>query len=339
MTIRLLTAAAIVLQAAQAAPPPSSQQTSPLAAAAAAAKAARGEAADAGLGKPVAVTFNWPVGLTATVEAERTRTRTTPAGPQSQGSGLRYRMRVDAHPRGRVIGFDSFEPLRTVFTRDQRAEFEEILARMLPSVIVSPKGEFLGVTDLSKMRAFLRGMLEDMKAKSASVPPDAQTIIDGLTSEEVLTNLAAQDWELFAGVWAGYRGKIGEFTEADSEEPSPVVPDLMIPMRTRFGAARQAPCEPGRPADSCVVMELRSSVAPGGMETVMKALMGNAAAAQGVTFERFDVVTEITAIVDPATARPYRITHVRRTDMTMRIGARAETVAQTEQRTYRVSYQ
>ena len=338
MSFRTLTAAGAVwltLAQAQTAPPPPPPSPSPLAAAAAAAAAARGDTKEAGLGKPIAITFNWPAGMTAIVEAERTRTRVTPAGPQTTGSGIKYRVRANAHPQGRLITFDDVAPLRTLHTAGESSEFEQVLAGMLPSLIVSKNGDFVRVTDLSKIQAFLRQTIGEFK----DAPPDAKEIIDNLSSEQVLTNLASQDWEMFAGVWAGYKGKIGELTEVESEEESPVVPGLKIPMRTSFGAVRQTPCMPGAAPDSCVLMQLRSTVAPGAMGDVVKKVMGSAPGLQGVAFDRFDVLTEITAIVEPATAKPHKITHARRTDMTMRQGAQSASVSQAEQRVYRITYQ
>jgi hypothetical protein len=59
----------------------------------------------------------------------------------------------------------------------------------------------------------------------------------------------------------------------------------------------------------------------------------------GLTFDRFDVTTEINVIVEPSTGRPFKITQTRRADMTMRMGPQAAAVTETEQRTSRISYQ
>lgn len=343
MFVRSLAGAAVLTLVAQSqtAPPPPPPAPSPLAAAAAAAKAARGESTDPGIGKPVAVKFQWPAGMTATIETERSKTQSTPAGQKTTGTGIKYRMHVAAHPQGRLITFDHFEPLRTVFKGDEAAVFQELMSSMMPSLIVNTRGDFVRVTNIDTIRAFMREFMAELKAKAggAAIPPNIQAMLDEMASEKVLSSLARQDWDVIAGAWAGFTGKIGEFEEVDSEEPSPMVPGVTIPMRTRFGAARQTPCEPGRAPDSCVVMQLRSVIAPGAMASVVRRLLQGAKDMDGVTFDRFDVTTEINVIVEPQTGKPFRITQTRRADMTMRMGAQAATVTQTEQRTSRISYQ
>ena len=341
MECRLIAAGVLVAFVQAQTPPPPPPNQSPLAAAAAAAKAARGETGDAGIGKPVAVKFQWPAGMTATIETERSKTQTTPAGQKTTGTGMRYRMQVASHAQGRLITFDNFEPLRTVFKASDAAAFEQLMTTMMPSLIVSNSGDFVRVTNLDKIRAFMREMIAEIKAESggAPVPPNVTALLEGLASEQVLTNLAMQDWDMFAGAWAGYAGRIGEFKEVSSEEESPLAPDITIPMRTSFGAARQAPCEPGRAPDSCVVMQLRSSVAPGAMQSIVRKMMEGAKGLEGVSFDRFDVITELSATIEPATGKPYKITSTRRSDMTMRMGPQSASVSQVEQRTSRITYQ
>jgi hypothetical protein len=279
--------------------------------------------------------------MTATIETERSKTQATPAGHKTSGAGIRYRMQVAAHPQGRLITYDQFEPLRTLFKGNEPVALESLLSSMVPSLVVSNRGDFVRVTNIDRIRGFIQQMLDDLKAKTggAAIPPNVQTMLNDLASEKVLSNLAMQDWDAFAGAWAGYTGRIGELKEMDSQEPSPVVPDMLIPMRTSFGAVRQTPCGPGHAPDSCVVMQLRSVIAPGAMQTVIRRLMDGAKDMEGIAFDRFDVTTEINAIVEPATGKPYKITQTRRADMTMRMGPQTASVTQTEQRTSRITYQ
>ena len=128
--------------------------------------------------------------------------------------------------------------------------------------------------------------------------------------------------------------------EYDSEEPSPVVPDLMVPMRTTFGAVRREPCEAGRAVDSCVQMQVRSVVAPGGMQVVMKRLLDGMKELQGLTYERFDVTTEVLTTLEPATMRPYRATQTKTAEFTMAIPGKGRADASVvERRSYRITYQ
>ena len=321
-------------------PPPPPPQGSPLAAAAAAAAAARGEGGDPGLGKPVAITFNWPVGMTAIIESERSRSQTVQGqAPKTTSMGVRYRMRVGAHREGRVISYDGYEPIGEGFPDEAAAALEQALSTLMPSLVVSKTGEFVRVTELAEMQKLMRELMGELKAEGAAIPPNVKAMIDGMTSEEVLTGLASQEWQIFAGAWAGFEGRIGEMREVDAEEPLPIMPGLTVPMRSSFGALRQAPCVPGAAPDSCVIMQLRSTVAPGGMQALVQKLLEGAKGLPAVKFDRFDVVTDLKVTIEPRTARPHKITSVRTSEFTFRSpeGGSAS-VSQVDQRTYRVTY-
>ena len=321
-------------------PPPPPPQGSPLAAAAAAAAAARGEGGDPGTGKPLAITFNWPVGMTAIVESERSRSQTMQGqAPKTTSMGVRYRMRVGAHRDGRVITYDGYEPMSGEFSQEGAAALEQALSTLMPSLIVSKTGEFLRVTDVAAMQKLMRELMGDLTEGGAQVPPNVKAMLDGMSSEEVLNGLASQEWQIFAGAWAGFEGRIGEMAEVDAEEPLPIMPGLTVPMRTSFGAVRQAPCVPGAAPDSCVIMQMRSSVAPGGMQALVQKLLEGAKGIPPVKFDRFDVNTDLKVTIEPRTARPHKITSARSTEFTFRSPeGQSASVSQVEQRNYRITY-
>lgn len=321
-------------------PPPPPPQGSPLAAAAAAAAAARGEGGDPGTGKPLAITFNWPVGMTATIESERSRSQTMQGqAPKTTTMAVRYRMRVGAHRDGRVITYDGYEPMGAGFSQEGAAALEQALSTLMPSLIVSKTGEFLRVTDLAAMQKLMRELMGDLTEGGAQVPPNVKAMLDGMSSEEVLNGLASQEWQIFAGAWAGFEGRIGEMAEVDAEEPLPIMPGMTVPMRSTFGALRQAPCVPGAAPDSCVIMQLRSSVAPGGMQALVQKLLEGAKGIPPVRFDRFDVNTDLKVTIEPRTARPHKITSVRNTEFTFRSPeGQSASVSQVEQRNYRITY-
>ena len=322
-------------------PPPPPPPASPLAAAAAAAR--KGVApTDPGIGLPLALTFAWPAGMTATIEAERSKTTLMAGQKKDTGAGLRYRMRVSPHRNGRLISFDNFQPMRTLMTSTEEAAVVDALSAFMPSLVVASSGEFLRIDDLTKIKAMMRQFVDEVmkEAPSASVPPNVKALMESLASDEVLTQLASQDWDLFAGAFVGFKGKIGEMTDVDSEEVSPVMPDVMIPMRSTFGALHRIPCEPGRAADSCVVMQMRSVIAPGAMQTVVKKMLEGMKELEGLTYDRFDVITELQTTLEPSTMKPYRITHTKTADFTMTMrGMGTASASVIEKRTYRIKYE
>lgn len=290
--------------------------------------------------EPVSLTFAWPVGLTATIESERSKVTVMDGKRTASSVGLRYRMRVDSHPEGRLISFDNFEPLGATLTPGEAQGVEEFMTSLMPSLVVGNDGRFVRVGDLTNIRAALTAFIDAVKMKSGStVPAGAQAILDRLTSEEVLGRLASADWQIIVGAFVGFAGRVGAPEEFDSQEPSPVIPDLEIPMRTTFGALQRVPCEAGRPPDSCIVMQVRSVMAPGGMAILAKRLLAGVKDLEGLKYERFDVVNEVLSVIEPSTLKPYRITHTKSVEFTMSMpGQGTASGTQSEEKIYRIRY-
>ena len=223
-------------------PPPATPPTSPFAAAV---------IRPPDPGELVSLAFDWPAGLTATIESERTKTTITPAGRKTETGALRYRMRVSAHKDGRLIEYDNFEPLGVSLASAEQAAVDQMLSSLMPSLIVDKTGVFVRVGDLAAIRKalsqFIDGLLKE--APAGAVPPNIKTMLQSLASEEVLTQLASAEWQTLVGAYAGFSGRIGAMTELDTEEVSPLVPGIMMPMRTAFGAERRNACHVGRPLE------------------------------------------------------------------------------------------
>ena len=334
MLPRALVLAAFTFFAGQSsqAPPPATPPTSPFAAA-----AIRHE----GAGTPVGLTFAWPANTTATVEAEHSKLVITPEGRKATTGGLRYRMRVLAHKDGRLIEYDNFEPVGATLAASEQSALAETLSAFMPSLVVANTGDFLRVGDLTTIRAAIRELIDTArrKAPAGAVPPNLQAILDGLSSEEVLSQVAAAEWQTFVGAYVGFSGTIGEMTEFDSEEPSPMVPGLTVPMRTTFGARERVACEAGRAADSCVVMLVRSVVAPGAMQAILKRLLEGMKGLEGVTYDSFDVTTEVLTTLEPSTMRPYQVTRTKTADITVTIpGQGRANASTTDRRSYKINW-
>lgn len=329
---RALAAAVITLLAAQTQAPPT-PPTSPFASAAI--RPASGH------GTPVSLTFSWPAGMTATIEAERSKTTETPQGRNTTGGTLRYRMRVSEHKDGRLIEYDNFEPIGMSLAPSERSALTELLSALMPSMVVASTGEFVRVGDLTAIRAAIRQIIDAAKkgANAGPLPPNLQAVIDSLSTEEVLSTLAAAEWQAFGGAFLGFEGAIGDMREFDSEEPLPIMPGLTIPMRSTAGALRLEPCEAGRPPDSCVVMRLRSIVDPGAMQTFLNRMLQGAKGAEGIIYDRVDVTTEVLTTLEPSTMRPYRVSFTKKIDMSVSVPGEGRTSGtMTDRRSYRIMY-
>jgi hypothetical protein len=265
----------------------------------------------------------------------------SPGGRKTQSNALRYRMRVSAHKQGRLIQYDSFEPIGVSMSSEEQSDVEKLLSSLMPSVVVAENGEFVRVGDLAPIRAAIKKLLDELKKQTpnGAVPPNMQAMLDSLATDKVLTEMAAAEWDALVGAYVGFSGTIGKMTEVSSEEPIPMMPGTSVPMRTTFGAKQHAPCQNRMPLDSCVTMTMKSVVAPGAMEGILKKLLDGVKGMDGVRYETMDVVTEVQAIVDPATLRPHHVVHKKTADMVMSAPGMGRFNASTvETRTYRITY-
>jgi hypothetical protein len=332
MLRHLVVSAALAAFSLQSQAPPTAPPASPFAAA----KIRR-----PGEGAPVALTFAWPAGMSATIEAEKTKTTLTPDGRKTERGALRYRMRVSAHKQGRLIEYDNFEPIGVSLSSAEQSSLDRLLNSLMPSLIVSDTGAFVRLGDLTKIRATMKLILDEMKkqAPGGVIPPNLQAMLDSVTSEKVLTQMAEAEWYSLVGAYLGYSGTIGTMKEFASREPLPIMPDVMVPMRTTFGAKQRGPCLARAADEDCVVMQMTSIVDDSAMQAVLKKILEGARGLEGVRYDDFDVTTEVLSTVDPATLLPHHVKRTKSAEFVMSApGMSRVRASMVETRTYRITY-
>ena len=263
----------------------------------------------------VALRFGWPVGMSARVLQDWSRIQSRSGRRDSTHVVTSYRMRVAAHPKGRLIQADSFQVVGAPSVAGQTAGVEQLLARMgsfAPSYVVTSAGEFVGVEGLAQMKSALDSLFAPMLAELEGAPPAARQLLTAATSAEALTASAAQGWNVLAGTWVGADWEVGEVYAASAEEPIPVLPGVTVKMSYEFSAAERVAC-PGAAksaARRCVRLEMRSEPDSGAMRKMISELMGKVAPdarAQVAAFGRMRSENSVTLIADARDLRPYRL--------------------------------
>lgn len=296
----------------------------------------------AGEGTPVALTFAWPAGTTATIEVEKTKTTISPEGRKTESGAMRYRMRVSAHKQGRLIEYDNFEPIGVSLSSAEQSAIDKLLNSLMPSVIVGENGNFVRLGDLTKIKAALRQIVDEMKkqAPGGVIPTNVMAMLDTVASDKVLTQLAEAEWYSLVGAYLNYSGTIGSMKEFASREPLPVMPDVMVPMRTTFGAKQRGPCLARAADEDCVVMQMKSVIDGQAMQDVLKKLLDGVKGLDGIRYDEFDVTTEILATVDPATLQPHQLKRTKSADFVMSAPGMGRVRASViEVRNYRITWQ
>ena len=284
---------------------------------------------------PAELRFNWPKDLTARVDTEKTRERQIGGASTSTTFKASYRLRASPHPDGLRIGYDDFKidgapPAET-------AAVSEMLTSILPTLIVDPQGAFLRVEDIAPLKATVARLFEPLQ-KTRDLPPGAQELVSRLLTDQVLTNLAGQEWRLLVGAWSDLP-VTPEKLEVETEEASPIWPGVKFPMKVTVGMVEQGVCSRGGAKIDCALFEMRSAVDQAAIQTVMKRLLEGAKDAQGGQFEKIDLVTVMRLRLETDTMVPHEVSTTKTIEMTATSpqGARTE-VKQVERRTSRFSY-
>lgn len=292
--------------------------------------------------------FDWPVGTHGEVTTYQRTVREgggTDSDMTIEGS---YEFDVESHPEGIRVRHGSFtttaiesepelppdNPVRVLY---------ESVGGVQPDYVVSPSGALLRVEGLDEMRDWMNGALAPVLD---SLPPSSgrqiRSMMDQLTSREYLFSQLSDQWQMMVGAWVDADLVIGEVYELESEAPSPLLPDRMIPFLLRFSAEERVPCSEDHPPGSCVRFRFRSFPDPDSTAALVRDLtaeLGGAAGARAASMiESMEQENSVTLVAEPATLLTHRY-HMRRT---IRLGGqedgREATSRRLDETIYRFDY-
>jgi hypothetical protein len=291
----------------------------------------------------VRLRFAWPVGTVASVETTRFR-ELVAAKPDTISGSARYRMRVEQHPEGLLIVHDS----ASVTSDTERptgaltaVAITERLRDIVPSYVVGRGGEFLRIDNVTGFKARLDTVLGSV-LELADSAAHTSALIDAFMSEEVLTSLAAQEWNALVGMWIDGDLEVGEYYELEEgESPVPMIPGATVPLLLEFGVMRRLACDESGKGRDCVAIELLSYPDPDSMAVILRQFMERANAGGGsaaVAFESLDIENEIELIIEPATLLPHRARVTKKLEAMIVSEGQRTPFTQEDVRTYRFTY-
>ena len=287
--------------------------------------------------QPASVTelgFGWPRDLTARVDTERTRERQAETKTSSTIRAS-YRMTVSPHAEGLVIRYDDFKV--GAGAPGDAAAAAEALSLLVPSLIVSDAGDFRRVEDLGPMKAMVGELIATLNQKG-NVPTGLKALLAQLGSDQVLNNLAASEWQVLVSAWRGLPLSTRTFAR-DTEDTSPILPGVKIPMKVSGGMIEQTECVRAGVRHNCGVFEIQSAVNQAAMEPIMKRLMEGVKDLQSVTYERLDVLTTARVRLETRTMVPHALTTTRTVTMTAGVpGQGRVNASQIERRAWTFKY-
>lgn len=295
----------------------------------------------------VALRFAWPVGMSARVEQEWTRIQESPAKRDSTYVRSAYRLQVLAHPSGRLIQVDSFAVLpsggRAAPSAPGGDELLAQLGSLIPSYVVSPEGEFVGVADIDRLKSAFDSLLAPVRKGIDTLPPQARALMENVTSREALTAAAAQEWNVVAGTWVGADWEVGSLYGYSAEEPIAYLPGQKVKMNYEFAALERVPCVEGEKEVRCVHLSMRSEPDSAAFANLLRDFFTQIAPEQrglAEALRNMRAMNELTVIAEPSTLRPHWVELVKSVEVNVAPapGEAGGTTTRVDRRAARYSY-
>lgn len=294
----------------------------------------------------VRLRFAWPSGLALQVAHSVAKERTGPQGPQRERSAMRYVLRAEPHPEGLLI---RYEDMRLDEGGDQAAmaQLQQVAARLQPQLVVDPQGQFVRLEGVAALR---QATLELAQQLLQDQPPEAQRVsaqmMAKMTSDEVLTARAREEWDLLVGMWAGLDLTRGEALRGTSSAPMPLVTGKTIDLEVERSFQGYAPCSEAAGAPRCARLVFTSRPDPEQTKAVLASIFGpllEAAAKPGAApppllIRDFDTRNEVELLAEPDSLRPHRLVRSRATRLTMEQQGVAQQAEEKEVKTYVFGY-
>jgi len=253
--------------------------------------------------------FDWPAGLEAKVTHFRSQVRESGETSDSSLTGASYRMFVDKHPSGLIVGFDDFALLGAPGGLAP-TDLMEQLGAFSPRLVIDEFGALLDVKDLdqvvNQINELLQPMLDSLPAEAAGI----SEMLARMLSREVLVAKVAEEWNALVGTWIEAEFELNAVYESEVNEPVPLFPGRLVPFLYQFWWSERKACGPAAPDLECVVLEMNSFPDPGIMTELLQEMMDNAmsgADAPGFSYESWNVENYVRLLAEPDGLIPHHL--------------------------------
>jgi len=232
---------------------------------------------------PVHLAFAWPPDLQARVTVDHREWRGSEAGR------ARYAHRMVVAPEGRGL---------RVSVRDAEAEGNtpglelNVALNETLDQIVGRDGTYLRTDGLERAVDILGADDEESRA----------------SSRLALERIAALDWELMVGAWAGRSLIPGQPVSYQFPAAVPLLPGVPALLDVEVALAGPAPCEEGEGAARCVELTWRASPGPRARAAAVERVQGaRGEGAPPLAVEGLQASMEARLVAEPDTLLPHRL--------------------------------
>jgi hypothetical protein len=286
--------------------------------------------------------FDWPVGLTAFVETERSTRTTGSRGPSSTTVRMSYRIDVEEAQGGRLIRRGEIraedpESGQIYLLEELPEPLASQLMAVFPSFVVSDEGRLVRLEGIEPLIEEAQRKLESRLAELPPESAEAKTLAATRVSEEHLSAAAREHWQKLAGAWSGASLVVGESYQRKEHLAVPALGGLRILSTTGFGVGQRIPCGEEMTEADCVEIEVRSRPLPEAL-TRLEEAMHDRSGGRGA-LEDFEIEESSYLFAEPSTLTPHYLETTTKFRATLRRPGEADiAVTDLDQTVYRYHY-
>jgi len=194
-----------------------------------------------GAATPVALSFNWPDGLSARVRS--TSVKSQSVGPRSRTQDLTAEYVMDArrNEAGVDVSFDHFEVHQAPEAKGDGAA-ERVLAYR-PGFAVDNTGKLVEVQGLEVLKSLLEPLQSRMTTASTEEQQGLQALAQTVTNEHYLKARAGAEWNNMIGAWLHASLTPGKVRTTEEESAASGILDVPIHTRIQTSLTRIDGCE------------------------------------------------------------------------------------------------
>ena len=272
--------------------------------------------------------FAWPEGATAKVQT-RYQGRRAPRDeePRTWDMSADFTMRIQRNGDRVVISRDGFTGWKGTFPLSIGGGGERLID-MIPAMIVSANGEFIGIEGHETARKQMVSAIE----QSGRMDQRTRELFATITSDEGLKAIASDHWTTMVELWQLIELDPRAYFEIRTVTPVPQLGGGEIEITGKAEFVKETPCA-GREDRRCVQFRAETGPNQKQVSTILKALLQKAGA-DDPRFTFYDQRSKVEIVVDKMTMLPQQLTVTRLQSFDFEIQGRKRGISEEMTKTY-----
>lgn len=252
------------------------------------------------------LTFAWPDGASAKVQTRSRGHRTTKSDQKRTWDMSAYfTMRIKRSGDRVVIVREGFSGWKGTFPRSFGGGAERFVD-MIPTLIASPAGEFIGIEGQETARKLMTTSVE----QSGGIDSKTRTVFESIKSDAGLRGMASDHWSILVNLWQQVALDPNAYYEIRTVAQVPQLGGGEIELAGTVEFVKEIPCSQGPGDRRCVQMRAEIKPDEKHVKTLLESVLKKVDANQP-KITLFDQQFKVDIIVAKSTMLPQQLTITR----------------------------